>query len=259
MKRIISIIISALLISNIFGSALMASAAEAICGHESAVGLNTLDIDDFDMEADTEKENFEGIIEGALLFQSFEKRHYEANEQIPIRLELMASLAGIDTTYESNGFTIIGDVSNNMDADTGCQIYNLILAYDGVTKEPHFTFGVVTEEGLTVYAEVFGYLSDYGLFISESSYDAAKEASYFYNVELGLWTMDEYNERLQQEYSKEGTESTDHTLPAEPMSGSETSPLAAIISPTFTTVSGNLGWVDDDSVWHPMQYNRVEV
>lgn len=259
MKRILSIAISMLLISNIFGVALLADAAEETCYQDAAVGLNPPVTNDFDIGLDAENGSLWGATEVALLSQRFEKRRYETDEQITVRMELMASLTGIDTTYESYGFTVTGEVSNTVDADTGCEIFNLVLAYDGVTEEPYFMFGVVTEEGLTVYAEVFGYLSEYGLFISESSYDAAEEASYYYNVELGLWTMEEYNERLQQEYSKEGTESIDHTLSVEPMSGSEISPLAVIISPAYTTVSGNLGWIDDDGVWHPMQYNRVEV
>lgn len=134
--------------------------------------------------------------------------------------------------------------------------------YDGVTETPHFKFGVVTDEGLTVYAEVFGYLSDYGLFISDSSHDAAKESSYYYLVEAGVLTNEEYNELLEKEYRQEGVEVIDGTQPTEAISAlsvSDVSTFAVTNTAASTTVSGNLGWVDDDNVRHPMQYNCEEV
>lgn len=52
MKRILSIAISMLLISNIFGVALLADAAEETCYQDAAVGLNPPVTNDFDIGLD---------------------------------------------------------------------------------------------------------------------------------------------------------------------------------------------------------------
>ena len=52
MKRILSIAISMLLISNIFGVALLADTAEETCYQDAAVGLNPPVTNDFDIGLD---------------------------------------------------------------------------------------------------------------------------------------------------------------------------------------------------------------
>ena len=82
MKRILSIAISMLLISNIFGVALLADAAEETCYQDAAVGLNPPVTNDFDIGLDAENGSLWGATEVALLSQRFEKRRYETDEQI---------------------------------------------------------------------------------------------------------------------------------------------------------------------------------
>lgn len=88
MKRILSIAISMLLISNIFGVALLADAAEETCYQDAAVGLNPPVTNDFDIGLDAENGSLWGATEVALLSQRFEKRRYETDEQITVRIHL---------------------------------------------------------------------------------------------------------------------------------------------------------------------------
>lgn len=73
MKRILSIAISMLLISNIFGVALLADTAEETCYQDAAVGLNPPVTNDFDIGLDAENGSLWGATEVALLSQRFEK------------------------------------------------------------------------------------------------------------------------------------------------------------------------------------------
>lgn len=262
MKRIISILITILLISNIFGSALIASAAEETYEQEPFVDYTALVTGNYDISSTLEHDNYIDINDGVPLYPILEKRNYGINEKINVRFELTATLTGVEIDYESIGFNVQNDISYNIDDNTGCFYYEVVMTYDGITANPHFSFCVMTEEGLTVYAELFGYLSENGLFVSENSYDSAKEASYYYLVETGLITEEEFNGLLQQEHSQKGVETTNVITPTDIMSlpavsGSTTMATTSAIA--TTTVAGNIGWTDDNNVWHPMQYNKVEI
>lgn len=262
MKRIISILVLMFLIANIFNSAFVAGAIEETYEQNSTNSSNTAFASNYDTDSNLEEDNYIDISEGALLYSTFEKRNYGRNEQITVRFELAATLSACYVACEADGFIVVNNITNSSSNDSGREIYDVVLIYDGTTENPYFSLSIETNMDLIVYAEVFGFLSDFGLFISESSFDAAKEASYYYLVEIGQLTMEEFNELLQQDYSQIGVEISNTIAQCEimpPTNDLGSSTLAVTNTAEVTTVSGNLGWYDDNNIRHPMQYNRVEI
>lgn len=149
------------------------------------------------------------------------------------------------------------------DKTSNCQTIDVILKYDGYTAAPYFSLNVVTIARTEVSAELFGCISDYGLFISDSSYDAAKEASYYYLVKTDLITAAEFNELLRLEYSQKGIEHSDIVIDDNMVSAAFFDEAVTISTNANaigeTTVFGTLGWNDDNNVLHPMQYNKIEI
>ena len=216
-----------------------------------------------EINIDSEADAYIDINDGVPLYPILEKRNYLETEQISVRFVLITSFTGIESSFETVGFTVLNDVLIDFDETTGCHIIDVVLKHDGYTVAPYFSLNVVTITGLEVSAELFGFVSDNGLFISDSSYDAAKEASYYYLVETDLITMAEFNELLRLEYSQKGIEYSDiiidNNMASEASFGEEETASPNANAAGETTILGTLGWNDDNNVWHPMQYNKVEI
>ena len=256
MKRLISILVAIVFISSVFSSVMAVSPSEQTCVQETFVDYDALVTGNIFGGLDSTNNSSINSSQEYSVYPIFEKRRYESDERISVRFELTESLVGTISTYECDGFSVAGEVTSGWNKDTESQYYDVTLSYDEFSEYPYFSFNVATNAGVTVCAEVYGYLSDAGLFISDSSFDAAKDCSYYYLVETGVWTMEEYNAVLEWEYSQYGTETSSETV--------QLNTTSAIVGSTMsiseeTTVSGNLGWVDDVNVWHPMQHNMVEV
>ena len=260
MKRILSIAITIFIIANLFGSVITASAVENEFSQEQ---YNITNTETYELNIGSEADTYIDINEGAALYSILEKRNYIETEQISVRFVLTSSLMGIESSFEVVGFTVLNDVLIDFDEATGRQIIDVVLKHDGYTSAPYFSLNIVTITGSEVSAELFGCVSDNGLFISDSSYDAAKEASYYYLVETDLITMAEFNELLRLEYCQKGIEYSDtildNNLVSGTLGGEEESASTNANIGGETTILGTLGWKDDNNVWHPMQYNKIEI
>lgn len=137
------------------------------------------------------------------------KQNYDMNK-IPISFKL-EGFEEVDlnwvkkTSYKTNGFSIVGDITVERDVETGGLIYRMVLAYDGVTPKPSFFFNVVSVDGIEQEDGLYGYLADHGFFIG-GSYDTAENSSYYYLVETGVWTLEEYRAYLHKKWSESGVE-----------------------------------------------------
>ena len=259
MKKIVSIVITALLAVNIFGSSFVVSAVGPINNQDDFEHSESTTINEDDNIIDSNSEILNDTFDGVSLHQTLNKTNYAVNELITIQYELRGSVAEVSTTYAINGFSIVGDITHNIDTALGLQTFVVNLAYDGISETPYFSFEVATAEESTIYAKLYGYLSEQGLFVSKNSFDSAKESSYYYLVECGILTIEEFYEILAEEYSDLGTETvctTDNMNFIDPLSQTATTMQT---TPNTTTVYGYLSWVDDDNVSHPMQYNLVEI
>ena len=254
MKQKFSVFVAIILVVNLFVSATMVDASTLNVNSEAFVEYNAM----VTGEAEDISHTRHGdpiISDEVALYPVFERRSYENDEQIEITFELAETFNGVDIAYQSNGFSVVGEIIDKH-LESGRQNYCVILSYDGMTGDPYFDFSVITDVGVTVRAKVYGYLSDYGFFISESSFDAAKSSSYYYLVESGVLTMDEYNEIMEHEYSQQGMIFTCEVLSVETTSSS--APYSVRMTDPIT-VSGNFFWGDDNDALHPLQYNKVEV
>lgn len=110
-----------------------------------------------------------------------------------------------ETSYTADGFSVVGDITVERDAETGALIYRMVLAYDGVTPKPSFFFSVVTADGMKQTDGLYGYPAPHGFFVSHS-YDSAFSASQYYLVETGVITHDEYQAIMEKYWSQFGFE-----------------------------------------------------
>ena len=259
MNKIISIIITVLLMVNVFGSAFVASAVEPINNQGTFEDSENNTIQENNNIIDSTLVILDETLEGVSLHQVLNKSNYTLNELISIEYELRGSIEEVNTVYTFDGFSVVGDITHSINVDLECQTFSATLSYDGVSENPYFEFKIVTTDETAICAKLFGYSSEYGLFVSKNSFDAAKESSFYYMVECGLLTMDEFNNMLQEEYSKLGVETaytTNNINLIDPLSHI-VSPMQ--VTPNETTICGSLSWVDDDDISHPMQYNLVEI
>ncbi len=110
-----------------------------------------------------------------------------------------------ETSYTADGFSVVGDITVERDAETGALIYRMVLAYDGVTPKPSFFFSVVTADGMKQTDGLYGYPAPHGFFVSPS-YDSAFSASQYYLVKTGVITHDEYQAIMEKYWSQFGFE-----------------------------------------------------
>ncbi|MBQ3203013.1 MAG: hypothetical protein IJB36_05155 [Clostridia bacterium] len=110
-----------------------------------------------------------------------------------------------ETSYTADGFSVVGDITVERDAETGALIYRMVLTYDGVTPKPTFFFSVVTADGMKQTDGLYGYPADHGFFVS-FSYDSAFSSSVYYLVKTGVITHDEYQAIMEKYWSQFGFE-----------------------------------------------------
>ena len=110
-----------------------------------------------------------------------------------------------ETSYTADGFSVVGDITVERDAETGAIIYRMVLAYDGVTPKPSFFFSVVTADGMKQTDGLYGYPAAHGFFVSPS-YDSAFSSSVYYLVKTGVITHDEYQAIMEKYWSQFGFE-----------------------------------------------------
>ena len=110
-----------------------------------------------------------------------------------------------ETSYTADGFSVVGDITVERDAETGALIYRMVLAYDGVTPKPSFFFSVVTADGMKQTDGLYGYPAPHGFFVSPS-YDSAFSSSVYYLVKTGEITHDEYQAIMEKYWSQFGFE-----------------------------------------------------
>lgn len=142
---------------------------------------------------------------GPCLWIYYETRKNYGNEEIPIYFKL-EGFEEVDlnwvqkTWYMAEGFSVVGDITVERDVETGGLIYRMVLDYDGVTPRPSFFFNVASVDGEKQTAGLYGHLADHGFFVSVS-YDSAVSYSYYYLVETGVLTLDEYQAIMEKIWS----------------------------------------------------------
>ncbi|MBR2320378.1 MAG: hypothetical protein IKA50_06325 [Clostridia bacterium] len=152
----------------------------------------------------------EPLPEWPYLWIIYESGENYANGEVPIYFKLEGfEEVPFDwvkeTSYTADGFSVVGDITVERDAETGALIYRMVLAYDGVTPKPSFFFSVVTADGMKQTDGLYGYPAPHGFFVSPS-YDSAFSASQYYLVETGVITLDEYQAIMEKYWSQFGFE-----------------------------------------------------
>ena len=152
----------------------------------------------------------EPIPEWPYLWIIYESGENYANGEVPIcfKLEGFEEVPFDwvkETSYTADGFSVVGDITIERDAETGALIYRMVLAYDGVTPKPSFFFSVVTADGMKQTDGLYGYQADHGFFVSPS-YDSAFSSSVYYLVKTGVITHDEYQAIMEKYWSQFGFE-----------------------------------------------------
>ncbi len=206
------------------------------------------------------------INEESPLNLDFESIPYIDYDRICIRFELTKPYVFSDLYYSSSGFELAEEILYTNDDENNSSCFECVLKYDVNVEQAYFLLTVETECGNVFSTSVYGISTEHGVFLSNSSYDAAFDNYCFYQVRSDMITEAEYNAALQKRYKQLGTESVTIISPSlneinNVNQGLENIQLSTVTFPTITTttVTGTLGWIDDSYVWHPMQYNRVDI
>lgn len=174
------------------------------------LGLLQQYLGDLDVQLGFDGDFVEPMPEWPYLWIIYESGENYANGEVPIYFKLEGFKEVPfdwvkETTYTAYGFSVVGDITVERDVDTGAIIYRMVLAHDGVTRDPSFFFSVVTADGMKQTDGLYGYPAAHGFFVSPS-YDSAFSASQYYLVETGVITHDEYQAIMEKYWSQFGFE-----------------------------------------------------
>ena len=104
-KRILSIVITIFIITNLFGTVMTASAVENEFSQKQY--NNITNTETYDINTGSEADSYIDINEGVPLYKKKKKRNYMDTEQISVRFVLTMSLIGIESSFEAVGFTVL--------------------------------------------------------------------------------------------------------------------------------------------------------
>ncbi len=144
-------------------------------------------------------------------------------------------------TY-ANSFEII---SSN--ADYKNNTITVSLKYLNDDTYPIFTIEIQSGNA-TIIGKIYGYNTKYGLFISPSSYYAARDNYYTYAIDNKIITKEEYEEIIAID-SRNGVKEESWTTSAENSDSKSRN----------TYVAGTLKWEDGNSIDHPLKYTKIQI
>lgn len=247
MKKLLSFVITLVLILNLLSAAVFA---------EDATEITAPDIEPLATDV-TQNESTPPTVTDPLyayeppLCIELEKKHYQSNELIALTVTLASAYEYTDHSYAATGFTVLNVLPS------GNAAFEVTLQYDGTTPEPIFDFTVQTADSGSFTETVFCVNTDSGLFLSTYSIDSAVDDSYYYLVETGEISFEEYQALIDAYYAEPESETTPQlTAPTLEQIGGEYDTQA--LTNQFY-VQGTFTWKDDSGVTHPLQYNRVDI
>lgn len=191
-------------------------------------------------------QDYEGLCESAKAITQtiIQPRMGLLNDSFSVTFTVDTARYLIDSySYETNGFKVVSD------SLFGNEQIAVQLKANNETESPIFTLHIELQDGSYVEPQVFGYVNEYGIFLSNASYDDAWSYHLEYLKSQDIVTAEEANQ-MQIEQTKANVEEEIYT---EDNSGPVT------MSSANTWVKGRLQWRDDNGVLHPLQYTALEV
>lgn len=264
MKKHLSIICIFSFIISIISTPLVTHASENTIPDSNFVNYDAVVTGNYNNDIFLDEINNSGYVEGSPITSNFEKNQYNFSENINISFEILSIYSCTDYNYSSFGFELIQDIET-------CDNSSLkaTLKYDGSTDNPIFTLQALTSSGEILEASIYGVNTNDGLFLSNSSHEAAKDIYYYSKVERGLITEEDYFSILESSFQNLGTENCTVVEPSKQIVSTSqvqsvsntfsTTSTSATTPPFSTQVTGTLGWIDDNNIWHPLQYNKVVI
>lgn len=191
-------------------------------------------------------QDYEGLCESAKAITQtiIQPRMGLLNDSFSVTFTVDTARYLIDSySYETNGFKVVSD------SLFGNEQIAVQLKANNETESPIFTLHIELQDGSYVEPQVFGYVNEYGIFLSNASYDDAWSYHLEYLKSQDIVAAEEANQ-MQIEQTKANVEEEIYT---EDNSGPVT------MSSANTWVKGRLQWRDDNGVLHPLQYTALEV
>lgn len=182
-------------------------------------------------------------IAAAITSTEIEKTVTEPGEVFSVTVTLNGQYLADSFTYEEAGFAVAAPPQQEGN------VISFALAATGEEPKPTFLLHITLQDGSTVSPGVYGFVNEYGAFLSKSSYDDAWSVHLEYLLEEEIITEEEADE-LYNEHALEGVNVTTYRE-------ENTAPLTRAGADTW--VSGQLRWQDDAGIWHPLQYAAVTV
>jgi hypothetical protein len=190
------------------------------------------------------------VLEEETFYPLFEKKQYANNELITINIESILFDDPVSMAYTLDGFALVCEptyISSNL---IEVQMYS-----QGQEINHKFSITAYFEDNSSITANVYGVLTDRGLFLNGSSYDASWDIYYHLLYDEDLITEDEYIYCLDQVNNIPLLENTLATSNITLFGTAETQSSATLIS----KVTGTLGWYDDSNIWHPLQFVKLVI
>lgn len=199
-----------------------------------------------------DKSFFECNTNGYLALQTANTRFLQ-NEIISLDYISYYESQIVNITYLENGFNVDSLVLQNEN-----KAFKINVSYELGRVDYSLLLQIELNNGDYVSAKLFGFLNDYGMFISQFSPDSAREAFYKFAKINNIMTEEE----CQQARVKFWENSvTSNGLSSEIENVQPVRPSLDIQSTSSETieVKGDLIWKDDRNVAHPLRYVKVEI
>lgn len=186
-----------------------------------------------------------------LCFDS-EQTHFLSNENIVFSYSVYSGENIVDFTYSQNGFNVISvELDKNNES---CIVIEISCSLN--LDECTFNISASLENGQEVVASIFAIKNDYGIFISETSLDNARERYYKYATENDILTEEQAANLFMESYKGTAEESVTVEYTTTTMSAN----VSTMSTEEETRIyCGYLRWLDDNNVSHPLRKVQVEI
>lgn len=172
------------------------------------------------------------------IIAEIEKTHYQSNEEINLSFDVNSEYDIVNYSLDSDNFEVI----NKRKID---KIIDVTMILNTIVDYPTLKVNVELSNSNILQCNIYGYLNNYGLFISSISHSDAKQKYYEYAYCNNLMTIVEIENSINNDILQNIIiEKSDKTI--------QTRSLIA-------ELNTRLLWEDDSKVTHGLAYTKFEI
>ena len=190
---------------------------------------------------------------GTYLALETEKRHFAPDENIIVQYSVSTEESIADFSYSQTGFDVI---SVCVDEEHDSQLF-VELSCASTASNYQLTVQVVLQSGNTLTASLYAIKNEYGTFISPFSEDDARERYFDYAIASDIMSLEECR-AIRNEFAKRCVvEEISIKAPSTLVNGEAMEATSTASQDTY--VQGQMRWIDDGGIWHPIRRAMVKI